>query len=536
MTSRVQAASFAIGLLLIPAFSLASVVINEVLFDPGGTDTGLEKIELYNPDASPADMSGWELYPDGVGYFAFPSGFSLAPRSFAVVHLRVSGANSAEGGTANLYHPAATANMGNSSGSVALFRGGGRSGDTIADFARYHRAGAAERRTWESAAVEAGLWTAGGAVDVSGLAEGNSIGLVEDGLRGGASSWRVFVSPSLGRANASVGASAPSPAPSPAATSTEIAPVAPAPAPTPSLGADAGQDATVLAGTIVPFRGIARGLNGEVLESARFLWNFGDGSTQEGKSLIHVYRFPGTYHANLAVQSGHYAGSDWRAVTVLPPDVSVSEVKPGMDGFIELFNASSQSVDLGGLLLVDDRKSVFRLPLATMAGAGMPLVLPASATGLDPLASLELRDAPGATLDLAKFSGALPAGASWQRAASGFAVSLHPTPGVVGVTPSPTGRIAASSPAERLSVLPSPPPTPSGFGGGAPTDSVGAAPPPPTPPPPLAAPTSSSSSAGALGSAAGLLGFTPSPSSFFAASIFLGLLAAAGIVWVKRGM
>jgi PKD repeat protein len=509
----------ACGLLIVPYVALASVVINEVLFDPAGTDTGLELIELYNPDAVSLDLSGWELYPDGVGYVSFPAGFSLTPRTFVVIHLRVSSAND----PTNLYHPAATANMGNSSGSIALFRSGGRSSDTLVDFVRYHRAGSAERKTWESTAVETELWTAGDFVDVSRLAEGNSIGRAEDGLRGGASSWRLYASPSLGRTNAG-GISAPAPASSSAATSTEIMPVASAPPPTPSLGADAGQDATVLAGTIVQFRGIAHGLNGEVLENARFLWNFGDGSTQEGKSLTHIYRFPGTYHANLAVQSGHYAGSDWRTIIVLPPAVAVSEVKPEMSGFIELFNASSQSADLGGLLLIDDRKIVFRIPLATLVGAKSALVLPNIATGLDPLVSLELRDAPGATLDLAKFSGALPVGASWQRTANGFAAAPRPTPGAFDATmpliPTPDHAAAPLTLGREAARVP-----PQQTDGPPPAAASGA---------PASSPISGLERTTAAGSAAGAFNLTPSPSSFFTASILIGLLIAAGMVWVKR--
>ena len=187
------------GFLAMPRFIFASPVINEILFDPSGTDTGLEKIELYNPDDLAVDMSGWELYPDGIGYFVFPSGFSIFPRSFAAIHLRSSGPNDEH----NLYHNAATLNLGNSSGSVALFRPSGRSKDTIADFARYHKKlGAGERKTWEATAVEAGLWTAGSYVDISDFGEGNSIGLATDGIRQNSASWRVYEISSIGRANA----------------------------------------------------------------------------------------------------------------------------------------------------------------------------------------------------------------------------------------------------------------------------------------------------------------------------------------------
>lgn len=417
------------GIVLVPRFILANPVINEVLFDPAGTDTGLEKIELYNPGVAPLDMSGWELYPDGIGYFTFPNGFSLPAGSLAVIHLRTSGANDA----ANLYHPSAGANMGNSSGSVAVFKSGGRSQDTIADFVRYHKPGSSERKTWESTAADAGLWTTGQFVDISAIAEGNSIGLVSDGVRGGSSSWKIFATPSIGRANAETPGVTPTPQASPVPTPTSAAnasadfgkPV------TPSLKADAGPDAKAIAGAVIEFRGMAFGFDGEPLPGTRFLWNFGDGSVQEGRNLTHVYYFPGEYHASLNISSGEYSGSDWKTITVVRPNLSISEVMPGDDGFVELFNSSSGIIDASGININDGFRNVFRLPAGTLIGGGSAVVFPNKFTGLNPFSSLSLRDARNLTLEEINLSGKVAPGASWERSGGSFLVQSKPTPGEV---------------------------------------------------------------------------------------------------------
>lgn len=424
--------SFLCWFFLTPLFVFAAPVINEVFFNPSaGSDSGLEKIEIYNPDAASYDMSGWELYPDGIGYFVFPSSFSLGAKSFVLIHLKLTGINTAN----DLYHAAtSSSNMGDSSGSVAIFRPGGRGKDTIVDFIRYHKPGSFERKTWESAAVEAGLWTAGVFVDVSALVEGNSIGLVADGLRADASSWKIYSLPSLGTANAELsgGESGDSASTSPSsdeAPGQQKSEAAPAPPPVPSLGAEAGTDAVVVAGSIVQFRGLAFGLDGELLPSARFLWNFGDGVVQEGKSRTHVYYFPGTYRAGLFVSSGEYTGSDWRIVTVVPPELTISEAKSGDAGFAELFNASSEPLDIGGMSLTDDANTVFRVPSGTVIGPNGAIVFPNVVTGLNPRSSLVLRDARASVLDAAIFSGALPAGASWERSGTAFMAQALPTPG-----------------------------------------------------------------------------------------------------------
>lgn len=47
--------------ILLPSIGLADVVINEVLFNPSGTDSGHEWIELYNNGTADIDISNWEL-------------------------------------------------------------------------------------------------------------------------------------------------------------------------------------------------------------------------------------------------------------------------------------------------------------------------------------------------------------------------------------------------------------------------------------------------------------------------------------------
>lgn len=445
--------------LFVPLFVLASTRINEVLFDPSGTDTGLEKIELYNATEAAIDMAGWELYPDGIGYFTFPAGFSIAPQAFVVIHLRASGADD----SANRYHAAASGNMGNSSGSVALFRPGGRSSETIVDFVRYHMPGSSERKTWESAAAEAGLWTAGTFIDVSGFSEGSSIGLASDGVRSGAGSWQTFATSSFGAANGSAPAL---PSPSPAV----VSPPPAAPTLQLSLRASAGSDVTVMAGAATAFEGSAFGLDGTPLAGARFVWNFGDGTLHEGRATTHVYRFPGRYHANLTVQSGEVSGSDWRLVTVLPARLVVSEVMPGRGGFIELASEAEVGLDLGGVAVVAG--ATFRIPLGTIIEPQGVLTFANAVTGLNAASAVALHDAQGNQLDAVLLLGALAPGGSWERVGERMVPTAAPTPGSL--------RQSAPRVPPSPQLLPSTAPSATPAKGG----SVAAVPTPLPPPPP----------------------------------------------------
>ena len=175
---------------------------------------------------------------------------------------------------------------------------------------------------------------------------------------------------------------------------------------------------------------MAIGLDGQPLDNARFLWNFGDGALQEGKAITHIYHFPGIYRVNLAVSSGEYTGSDWLTVTVIPAALKLSEINPGQGGFVEIFNGSDADVDLAGINITDEGGRVFRLPSRTIVGAGGAIAIPNIIPALNSITTIILRDARGAHIDAAEFTGVLPAGASWERVGEKFAVQPMPTPGI----------------------------------------------------------------------------------------------------------
>ena len=172
------------------SYCASQVVINEVLYDPAGVDTGEERIELKNIGSTAVDLSGYDLYPDGIGYFTFPS-LTLPAGSCCVVHLRQTGSNS----VSDVYHETPTSNLGNSSGSVALFNGTTHSSSTLASFVQWGAGG----KAWSSAATSAGFWTSV-ADSVAAVAEGHSIEY--DGTGISPSDWFDQSSPTIGSENA----------------------------------------------------------------------------------------------------------------------------------------------------------------------------------------------------------------------------------------------------------------------------------------------------------------------------------------------
>lgn len=351
----------------------AGPVINEVLFDPEGTDTGNEWIEIYNSGEAGTDLTGWELYPAGIGYFSFPKGFVLGPRQFAIVRIRVSGTNT----SSTLYHATPVSNMGNTAGSAALFSGTPRDEQTIKSFVQWGKDG----QTWESTADKAGLWRKGEAIDLTKAEEGQSIALAADGVAGGTAFWKIAASPTRSAANGTVSIVSAAPTSSAVVPSESSSRVAALPSPQ-TIEAHAGRDTTGVAGGVVNFRGTATGLTKEPIENARFWWNFGDGATAEGYQVAHVFRVPGTYLTGLHVSSGMYAASDYVTVTVIPNKVEITDVTGGADGFIRIRNGSDVTLDIGGWILKDGQGASFILPPHTMIRAVGEMALTHAITGL----------------------------------------------------------------------------------------------------------------------------------------------------------
>ncbi|MBI2055037.1 MAG: lamin tail domain-containing protein [Candidatus Sungbacteria bacterium] len=367
-------------LIFLPSAVSASIVINEVLFDPAGdNDTGLEWVELYNNAAEDAALSDWQLYPDGAGYYTFPESFNLPGKGFVVVHLRASGTDSAK----DLYYPGAGANMGNSSGSVALFSGP-HGKDTIKDFMRYQKSGASERKTWEPAAAEAGFWQTGTYIDISNLVKGDALGLAADGVTAGfASAWEIYKNPSPASSNTG-------PQSSGIPNSGEEAGTAPPPSNTtpnyiiPRLEVEIRTNESAIAGASHDFHGRAFSKSGSMMSEAsvRYLWNFGDGSLAEGASITHTYRIPGVYAVSLNVNSGMAVGSAYFDITVRENTVKIENVRVGDDGFIVLKNSSNNSFDLTGWIIKDGAGNSFTIPQDTRLRAERTLTLPNEITGL----------------------------------------------------------------------------------------------------------------------------------------------------------
>jgi hypothetical protein len=117
--------------------------------------------------------------------------------------------------------------------------------------------------------------------------------------------------------------------------------------PDPDMYAYAGENREIVAGADVVFEGYAGDATGEIIEKAEYVWNFGDGVVERGKSLIHTYRYPGTYITYLTIISGKHTAHDTVTVVATEPDVRViGYVRGGLDPYVALRNNASTPINL----------------------------------------------------------------------------------------------------------------------------------------------------------------------------------------------
>src|SRR3989344_4055962 len=132
----------------------------------------------------------------------------------------------------------------------------------------------------------------------------------------------------------------------PPAQSSAQTPTQPSQAPgTSSAGelvVDGGSDRVVVAGAGIQFSARAYH-NKDVLENPSFMWNFGDGSTAQGASIVHRFEYPGRYAVIVTGSKDGADGSDRFTVTA---ELAQLAVRALPDGSVEIENLSARDVDL----------------------------------------------------------------------------------------------------------------------------------------------------------------------------------------------
>ncbi len=339
----------------IPFSSSAAVVISEIMYDLSeGSDSGREWIEIWNSGSESVDISGWKFFEENTnhGVTALEGGTILSAGGYALIVSDPAKFKADYPGFSGILFDSSFS-LENTSEEIALKDSGGG----VVDFVTYTKE-----------------WGAAG--------DGTSLQKV-------GATW-IAALPTPGAANAAAPSPPPSPAPNPSpgpATSGNSPPPSADSSSsggssssfTPQMSADAGPDRSVIVGADVLFSGQALGFKKEPIDNARFIWNFGDGTIAEGRSVFHRFRFPAEYTVVLDVSSSGYSATDRVRVTATPLQL-VIDVVDGDRNALALSNPSTFELDLSGWIL-SLKNSQFIVPPHTILVAKGKLILAGETTG-----------------------------------------------------------------------------------------------------------------------------------------------------------
>ncbi len=333
---------FALALVILtaPTAAHATFSFTEIMYDAPGTDTKHEWVEILN-DGAAVDISGYKLFENGTNHGLTLHSGSATVNGYAII--------ADDAATFLLDFPSYTGPLFDASFSLS------NTGESL------------ELRDASLITVASATYSA----DAGAAGDGNT-------LNGTGGAW-VARTPSPG-AVASGGQTPPPPAGS-GESNSNSGTSAPTPTPEAKITVDAGTDRTVVVGAGAAFTATAYGVKQEPLASARYVWNFGNGATREGKSVMYAYTIPGTYTPTVDASSGGYAATDRITVTAVPADIVVTRASAE---FIEIENRTTHELDLG-LWQIGVHGTLFVLPTHTLFPARKAVAFPSSVTGLTPV-------------------------------------------------------------------------------------------------------------------------------------------------------
>jgi hypothetical protein len=364
---------------LLTSAAASGLVINEIMYDPSGTDTSREWIEVRNTGTNDTDLDGHFFLSDGIGssrHSLSPQGASVIPAgAYAVIVQDVSAFEADYPSYSGLIFDSSWSGLTASAGkTLAVIDAEG----TVFDQVLYDPS-------------------------IGATNDGNSLQQKDDG------SW-ISASPTPGAANASavpkVDDTDPShetntenpgtgSVPNTTTTSSNIAalpktktvPVAP-----PRMQANLVVPKSGVVGIAIAVSSKVLGFEGEQRTYGVSHFALGDGSAREGTGaeiFEHTYEYPGTYVITFEYRSYPYSRDpDITARAVI--EVSASAVivsKVNADGSIEISNKGKTEADLSGWAMqsvegLSAGLAPFRVPSGTIILPGKSVTFPARVTSM----------------------------------------------------------------------------------------------------------------------------------------------------------
>lgn len=288
--------------------SVYAVYISEIMYDPQGSDTSREWIEIYNDTSGAIDFTVWKFFESGTnhGMTSYSGGSTVISGGYGIiVDNPVKFLADFPSFQGVLYD--SSFSLSNTGEQLILKDGGGNSIDTFT----------------YSVSV-------GGNDDGTTLSKINSTWEKGDATPG--NSNQITTSSNVTTTATTTG------------NQTTIAQMSP---PLPDIVLYLPFEKTVVAGAESEFAVYGMTRTGKPIENLSYTWAFGDGGKGYGTSTLYRYAYPGRYVAHVEGGNGYVIGTGRISVHVVPPDIIISKVENGKYGtFVDITNPNRYALDL----------------------------------------------------------------------------------------------------------------------------------------------------------------------------------------------
>jgi hypothetical protein len=308
-----KAIAFYLTLFSSISFSQA-LVISEIMYDPQGSDTDREWVEVLNDTSATVDLSSYKFFENNTnhGLTSVQGSMILSPGAYAVIvdnPTKFLSDNSSFQGTLI----DSTFSLSNTGEYLALKDGSGAIKDSV---------------TYVPA--------------LGGQDDGSTLSMISGAWVRGAPTPGVQNQVSVASTQTTISSSQ-NTAPD---TSSDYS----VPAQQTSPGADVSvvlpERKVVIAGADAEFSTKAVSSR-KTIENADFTWSFGDGGTKTGKSVGYHYEYPGDYIVIVETKSDAGVATGKMKVKVVPADILITKAATENNkSYVELSNNGAYDVDL----------------------------------------------------------------------------------------------------------------------------------------------------------------------------------------------
>ncbi|PID83564.1 hypothetical protein CSB11_00660 [Candidatus Campbellbacteria bacterium] len=346
--------------LFTPSLVLGQVIFSEIMYNPEGSDTGYEWIEIYNTSGQNIDLSDWRFCENTKCHLLKPEiqggNVLIAPNSFAAITSSIEKYYEVSTFSDNVIK--SSFSLSNKGEKLILKNQNGKISDEVEYSKSMGGNGTSDTislvdNTWQNSQNTLGSENI--AKEISNSSNDNENQNSSDSTSSDNGSFEV--------------------------DETKEKKIEKRKSSKKSIKVGIDQTGILLPKTETRFDLYLSGLKKENLEKNDIVWSMGNGDTMRGKSFHYQYDFPGEYIVNVEVLNKEKQINGVIKIKVIEPKLEISKVDY-QNHFVEIKNNSEYILDLSGWQIASG-KNKFSIPEKTYINAFGKIIFPKKITWLE---------------------------------------------------------------------------------------------------------------------------------------------------------